>query len=283
MAYPVMMVPVMIASPSDVAEDREAVRTALLRWNDIHSKDRGLAFAPVGWDTHISPEMGDRPQALINCRVLDDCDLLIAIFGTTLGSPSGESESGTVEEINRHVASSKPAMVYISDKPVSRRSIQSQQIQRLEEFERAMRTKGILGHFKSAENLIHQVMDHVSIALQKNDYLQKIRAAASKPEVMPAHPQGPIFSGPNPELSDDAKEIVRAAGEKPDGLVLKHTDLDGTQIFAGQREFSGTPRELARWESALEELVSLRLIRDKGVKGEIFTLTANGWKLSDAL
>ena len=89
---------------------------------------------PVGWETHSSPEMGDRPQAIVNRQVLADCDLLVAILWARLGSPTGEAPSGTVEEIEEHLAAGKSAMIYFSTAPVRLDSVDSEQYSALLEF-----------------------------------------------------------------------------------------------------------------------------------------------------
>src|SRR5437763_1467261 len=109
---------VMIASPGDVLAERQIAREVIHEWNSVHSIDRRIVLMPVGWDTHASPEMGDRAQAIINRTVLADCDLLVAIFWTRLGTPTGVAASGTVEEIEEHLAAGKPAMLYFSSAPV---------------------------------------------------------------------------------------------------------------------------------------------------------------------
>jgi hypothetical protein len=86
---------VMIASPGDVAKARQLARDVIHEWNAVNSDDRKKVLMPIGWDTHSSPEMGDRPQAIINKQVLAGADLLIAIFWTRLGSPTGKAASGT--------------------------------------------------------------------------------------------------------------------------------------------------------------------------------------------
>ena len=103
MAYQATVIPVMIASPGDVFEEREIVRDVIHTWNYINSLKTRVVLIPAGWETHSSPELGSRPQELINSRVLKDCDLLIGVFWTRIGSPTGTSESGTVEEIEKHV------------------------------------------------------------------------------------------------------------------------------------------------------------------------------------
>lgn len=103
MAYTATVIPVMIASPGDVAEERQVIREMIHEWNDINSARSKVMLTPIGWETHTSPELGVRPQELINQRLLVDCDLLIGVFWTRLGSPTGNEASGTVEEIHRHL------------------------------------------------------------------------------------------------------------------------------------------------------------------------------------
>ncbi|MGJ3660850.1 hypothetical protein ACR8KK_02545, partial [Shigella boydii] len=49
---------------------------------DINSARSKVMLTPIGWETHTSPELGVRPQELINQRLLVDCDLLIGVFWT---------------------------------------------------------------------------------------------------------------------------------------------------------------------------------------------------------
>jgi hypothetical protein len=109
----------MIASPEDVAAERSAIQAIIHKWNSVNAEDRRTVLMPITWESHSTPEMGDRPQAIINRQVLDGCDLLVAAFWTRLGSPTGGAPSGTVEEIHKHVESGKPAMVYFSNLPIA--------------------------------------------------------------------------------------------------------------------------------------------------------------------
>jgi hypothetical protein len=80
MPYRATVYRVMVASPGDVSAERRVVADVIHEWNAIHSSDRRLVLMPVGWESHAAPEMGDRPQAVINRQILRDCDLLIAMF-----------------------------------------------------------------------------------------------------------------------------------------------------------------------------------------------------------
>ena len=119
MPYQATVIPIMIASPGDVYEEREVIREVVHNWNYINSTRTKVILIPAGWKTHTAPELGTRPQELINSRILRDCDLLIGVFWTRLGTPTGKSESGTVEEIEEHIKAGKPAMIYFSSKPAA--------------------------------------------------------------------------------------------------------------------------------------------------------------------
>ncbi len=106
-------------SPSDMAEERLAVAEAVNEWNAQHAAAEGVVLLPVKWETHALPTSGVRPQEAINRQLIDECDVLIGMFWTRLGTSTGVADSGTAEEIERFVAAKKPAMLYVSERPVS--------------------------------------------------------------------------------------------------------------------------------------------------------------------
>lgn len=99
MAYTATVIPVMIASPGDVAEERQVIREMIHEWNDINSARSKVMLTPIGWETHTSPELGVRPQELINQRLLVDCDLLIGVFWTRLGKMRNLNLTSTASPI----------------------------------------------------------------------------------------------------------------------------------------------------------------------------------------
>jgi hypothetical protein len=120
-------------------------------WNAVHSRDRCIVLQPVMWETHSSPAMGDRAQAIINRQILRDADLLVAIFWTRLGTPTGEAASGTVEEIEEHLKAGKPAMLYFSTAPVAQESLNLDQWRALQDFKIWARQQGRVEEFDSLE------------------------------------------------------------------------------------------------------------------------------------
>lgn len=59
---------VLIASPSDLTEEREAATMAINDWNAQHAVAEGIVLLPVKWETHARPKSGVRPQGAINAQ-----------------------------------------------------------------------------------------------------------------------------------------------------------------------------------------------------------------------
>jgi hypothetical protein len=147
--YRARAIKVMIASPGDVSAERQVVRDVVHEWNAVHSEDKGIVLMPVGWETHAHPAMGARPQEIINRDVLSGCDLLVAAFWTRIGSPTGVSASGTVEEIDEHLKAAKPAMIYFSRAPVRPESIDDAQYRALLGFRANCESRGLIETYDS--------------------------------------------------------------------------------------------------------------------------------------
>lgn len=282
MAYQATILPVMIASPGDVGEERGIVREVLHDWNDVNGSMARVLLVPVGWDSHSPPELGTRPQELINTRLLKDCDLLIAVFWTRLGTPTGVAPSGTVEEIREHVAAGKPAMVYFSSRPVAPESIDPDQYQKLKDFRNEIEALGLVESYDDAQDFRRKLSKQVQLSLHKNSYLRSMIAHSINVGIVAVSNVGATQT--KISLSEDAKRLLKAAAKDQTGTILNVRHLGGHRIQAGPETFGGNyGRESARWEAALEDLVRGDLIVDRGYKGEVFELTNLGWRVADDL
>jgi len=159
---------VLIASPSDVAEERVIVRKVIDRWNSNHALDSKIALLAMGWETHATPTLDkDGGQAVINRQIVDNCDLLIGIFWTRLGTPTSEAPSGTVEEINRAASQNKRCIVYFAsskrDKPIA---FDEEQYERLQEYRQELQKSGLTSTYDSLASFEQQVYNHVVKAMQ---------------------------------------------------------------------------------------------------------------------
>jgi hypothetical protein len=144
---------VMIGSPSDLVEERQAATDAINEWNAQHADAQGAVLLPVKWETHAIPTSGVRPQSAINAQLVDRCDMLVGMFWTKLGTNTGVAASGTVEEIDRFVAAKKPAMLYFSRRKATKTTIDRKQAAKLKKFRAATYKKALVGSFKNATDL----------------------------------------------------------------------------------------------------------------------------------
>jgi hypothetical protein len=84
---------VLIASPSDLAEERQVATDAINEWNALHSLGESVVLLPVKWETHATPRAGVRPQGAINDELVATCDILVGLFWTRFGTNTGIAES----------------------------------------------------------------------------------------------------------------------------------------------------------------------------------------------
>jgi hypothetical protein len=144
---------VLIASPSDLAEERIVATEAVNDWNAQHSAAEGVVLLPVKWETHTRPTANIRPQEGINEQIVRSADMLVGMFWTKMGSGTGVAESGTVEEIDEIVRADKPALLYFSKRPIDPTLIDLKQHQRLKAFKEQTYKNALVGSFKSVEEL----------------------------------------------------------------------------------------------------------------------------------
>jgi hypothetical protein len=140
---------VLIASPSDLIDEREAATEAINNWNVQHAAAENVVLLPVKWETYARPQAGVRPQEALNDQIVAPSDILIGMFWTKFGTSTGVAESGTVEEIDRFVASNKPALLYFSKRPIDPTRIDTSQHEKLNTFKEATYENALVGSFAS--------------------------------------------------------------------------------------------------------------------------------------
>lgn len=168
MPYTATVLRAMIASPSDVPEARDAVERALHGWNDANARRKSIILQPWRWESSAIPILGGHPQKLINAQGVDDSDIVFALFGGRLGSPTPEAISGTAEEINRAVELGRPVHLYFSTASLPH-DIDTAQLDALRAFKKEMQERGLLGEFANADQLNHEVwkaIEHDIASLQ---------------------------------------------------------------------------------------------------------------------
>lgn len=173
MPFSAQVLKVMIASPSDVIEERKAVREIPHTWNDVNSAFRNLVLLPLGWETNTTPTMGAHPQEIINKQLLEEADILVGIFWTRLGTSTTAYKSGTVEEIKKHTDAGKTAKLYFSTSPVRPDSVDPEQYQALREFKSECQGGGLLETFTDLADFRAKFERQLQIELNRDIYKQQ--------------------------------------------------------------------------------------------------------------
>lgn len=156
MSYDATVLRVMIASPSDVPEARDAVEKAVHGWNDANARNKGVILQPWRWETSAVPVIGAHPQQFINAQGVDDSDIVFALFGGRLGSPTPDAISGTIGEVERALGQGKTVHMYFSNAQLPH-DVDTKQLAALRDFKTDMQERGLLGEFSNAEELSHKV------------------------------------------------------------------------------------------------------------------------------
>lgn len=274
MPFSAIVLRVMIASPGDVQKERAVVREVVSEWNSTNGAHRNVMLLATGWETDVAPEMGDAPQSIIDKRILKDADLVVGMFWTRLGTPTASYASGAVEEIEEHLKAGKPAMLYFSSAPAPLDSVDPAQYQALKAFKDSCRTRGLFQTYADVDDFRRKLSNDLQLTMNSDPF-------ASIGGVTQSTTSSSVTRGP---LSPDALVLLSAASADGSGVVLFERFGSGAEISSNDKVLNedSSPRTLARWEGAIEELEKGGLLRATSAAREVFELTRDGFAAADA-
>lgn len=276
---------VFLASPSDVPKERQIARDTIQRWNELHSEKAGVILQAIGWETHSYSAMGERAQGVLNKQILKDSDFLIGMFWTRIGTPTGEHESGTLEEIREHINAGKPAMICFSDQPVQMGSVNQEQYNKLMEFKAECYDKGLVSTYETLESFKNIVHDSLVRRANSGDPFVGFSRASGVGEFLSNEEEKSSVVNELSVLTDDAKELLIEASNDPSGHILKLSFIGGSTIQTNGKQMmkDNSPREKARWEAALNILINEDFVESVGYKNEIFVVSHYGYQIADKI
>ena len=218
--------------------------------------------------------MGDPPQSIINKRILKDCDLLVGVFWTRIGTPTDEYASGTVEEIEEHIKAGKPAMLYFSMARVAPDKIEPAQYEQLKKFRESCRTRGLYVQFTDVAEFKEQFARHLTIKLNTDAAF----ASISAPQQQLAD-EGASSVRNIPRITAEAQTLLKEASQDSVGSITRMPMRGSLLVQTNGKVLpqDSSAKTRATWEGAIKELEELGLIEAKGYKREIFAVTRKGY------
>ena len=146
------LVKLAFCGPGDVKREIGIAQEVVTEWNLQHGEASGFWIKHQHWTTDSHPDLCDRPQGVINRQVIDDADIIVAIFWSRFGTPTGVADSGTQEEIRRGVLLGRRVMVYFSDLEPIPSTADRQQLDHLWDFRQELQSTGSVGGFHPGTN-----------------------------------------------------------------------------------------------------------------------------------
>lgn len=245
---------VFVASPSDVADARDAARRAVLRIDRLVSRDLGITIVPRGWE-NVPVGMADRAQEVINAEV-DRAHAFIGILHVRFGSDTGLVESGTLEEYERIVSRrgiEEPppeVMMYFRPPPPDLAGAPDEQLARVLEFKNEIGTKGVYHKdFQSNEKLEEEIEEALATWVRKRAQDSRIEdtlSETSKTDLTPPDLEllGSILQGMQVE-DESSLSRLRAAGLVQEGSEASPTSsTDGFLRLASRMLRSSNKAQL---------------------------------------
>lgn len=161
------IIKVTLCCPGDIQREVVIAREVIAGWNQQNEESTGNRIEIFHWSTDCAPTMEERGQAAINRKLIDDSDIIIAVFWTRLGTPTGLAGSGTEEEITRAMARDIRVMPYFSKLESPYTVPDPKQLLKLEAFRTKMRDTGLPWTFNSRQDFRKMLANHLDIAVRE--------------------------------------------------------------------------------------------------------------------
>lgn len=212
MSFDAKVFRVLIASPGDVGEERNVIPEIINEWNAVSAAAAKSILMPVKWESHAAPILGNRPQAIINEQLVNECDLLVGVFWTRIGTHTGVAVSGTAEEIEQFVALKKPVMLYFSQSPIDPEKIEIDQFTVLRSFKEKMRLVGLTESYSGIPDFRQKFSRQLAINLNSiltqaaTDIVEKQKTTPKTKAdftIVPNPPEAPATSEATAKLTSE--------------------------------------------------------------------------------
>ncbi|WP_037164340.1 hypothetical protein [Rhodococcoides fascians] len=154
MPFNTLSLNVMLSGPGDVTPHLTLIESVLHEWTRERAKMSGITLIPRHWSTSTvsSFSLGQGGQAEINQQLVDEADIVFAVFHTKLGTATSSSVSGTAEEIDKAIEAGHRVHVLFSRAPIPH-DHDPKQFAALAAFKKALGDRGLYREFSTDDEL----------------------------------------------------------------------------------------------------------------------------------
>lgn len=243
--FPANVYRIMIGCPGDVEEEVHIAIEVMNRWNALHAEQEGTVLLPLHWSSNSYPQQGDHPQQILNKQLVKKSDLLIAVFGARVGSPTAKAESGTIEEIEEHVDAGKPVMIFFR-KVNDLSKITAADFAKLEAFKEKIKSRGLFKEYYDC-SVFEKVFSN-SLELFLADHWLSNSSVSN-------HQQEKV------QFSDEEMGLLRewVESDNPEAHLVKYKD--GATVIIGNSQFElKDNRSMVKWKDFFDRLCKVGFV-----------------------
>ena len=159
---------ILLSCPSDMDSEREIIQQAVKKANEEDASFKNVYFDIQYWSKDVLFSHGT-PQQRINEEIVYPSDLIVALFGSKLGTPTEKYASGTIEEIEKMIEMNKQVFVCFSEKDILLHGDVNEDV--LQEMIKVQKFKknynGLYITYKSDSELISKIERQLRLYLSK--------------------------------------------------------------------------------------------------------------------
>ena len=176
-----------LASPGDVANEREIVKKVISEFNVQYVRELKSTISLMTWENNTHPAFGNYPQSVISQQI-GEYDIFVGILWSKFGTPTPSYGSGTEEEFNNAYDKFKSnpneirIMIYFNQDGVPINDIDIEQIAKIKNFKQKLSPLGGYYFDFSSNDFEGLFRRHIYDVISKWDSLYPVEI--SKKEVV---------------------------------------------------------------------------------------------------
>src|SRR6266566_6950045 len=216
----IKLLTIFVSCPQDLPPERSVLESVIDELNQKLRDSHSVEFRTMGWGSLV-PGVGPDAQAVINNQVGEDYDIYIGILGHRFGTQTPRAGSGTEEEFERayqrwrNVPDTVRILFYFksaSDAPLQ--ELDLAQLGKVQEFRRRISPQVLYSNFKTADDFLKQVRDHLWQLIIREWKAGKWTVPTSAPVKIEAQLPSSLSDGDSTGQKRPGETISESEGEE---------------------------------------------------------------------